>query len=370
MGADEMAGQVRMCAACPKMCRHVCPTFFAWRSEAPTPHGRALLLHQENTGVRQLDDRAVEVLYQCLECSHCLTWCLPEIDIAELVEDRRRRLVSEGRYPAGLDKVVDAVKEHHNPFGEPHKERVTDIRPFDGSGTSVHYFMGCTAAYREREIARDTVSLLAKMNYSVSVSGDEWCCGSPLFRTGFTEVALEAARHNAEGLNSIDAELIVVTCPGCYRVLTQDYQKHDIKINKPIKHISELLQEHIRELSKSSSRRTVTYHDPCHLGRHMGVYEAPRVVINAVTENGLVEMERYGDNAMCCGNGAGLRTLFPEAAGKIGNERILQAKRTGADTIVTSCPFCKNMLKSQSDEDLQVIDLPEFVLECLGDEKS
>ena len=364
-----MASQVRMCAACPKMCRHVCPTFFAWRSEAPTPHGRALLLHQENTGLRQLDDRAIEVLYQCLECSHCLTWCLPEIDIAELVEDRRRRLVSEQHYPKSLDKMVDAVKTQHNPFDEYHSGRLADIQPMKGSGPSVHYFIGCTASFREREIAKDTVSLLTELDYSVSVSDEEWCCGSPLFRTGFTEAALEQARHNSEMLNSTDAEMIVVTCPGCYRVLTRDYQKHNITIEKPIKHISELLQEHVKALSKSSAHRTVTYHDPCHLGRHMGVYEAPRKVINAVTENGLIEMERIGDNAMCCGNGAGLRTLFPEAANKIGAERVQQATRTGAKTIVTACPFCKNMLNSQCGNDIQVLDLPELVLLCLNSEK-
>jgi Fe-S oxidoreductase len=318
-----------------------------------------------------LDDRGVEVLYQCLECSHCLIWCKPEIDIAELVEDRRRGLVSEGRYPKGLDKIVDAIREQHNPFGEPHNKRTTSIKSPDGSGTLVHYFTGCTAAYREQEIAVDTVSLLMKLDFSVSVSEDEWCCGSPLFRTGFTDTALEQARHNAETLNSIEAELIVVTCPGCYRVLTQDYPKYDIKISKPIKHISELLQENISKLSKNSSPRLVTYHDPCHLGRHMGIYDAPRAVINAVTGNSLVEMERHGDNGMCCGNGAGLRTLFPDAASKIGAERTIQARRTGADTIVTACPFCKNMLKSQSGDEIQVVDLPELVLSSLQEaEKS
>ena len=86
MEPGEIAEQVRMCAGCQKLCRHICPTFFAWRSDSPTPHGRALLLHQEITGTRPLDDRAIEILYQCLECSHCLSMCVTEIDIAEIVE--------------------------------------------------------------------------------------------------------------------------------------------------------------------------------------------------------------------------------------------------------------------------------------------
>ena len=120
---DSLAEQIRMCAACPKMCRHVCPTFFAWRSESPTPHGRALLLHQEIVGTRDLDERGIEVLYQCLECSHCLTFCKPEIDIATIVEQRRKEIVTEGRRPSGLNEMAKSIEKHHNPYSEPHESR-------------------------------------------------------------------------------------------------------------------------------------------------------------------------------------------------------------------------------------------------------
>ncbi len=358
---EDTAQQIRMCAACPKMCRHVCPTFLAWRSESPTPHGRALLLHQEITGTRPLDDRAIEVLYQCLECSHCLTWCLPEIDIADIVETRRRQLVEEGRFPSGLNPMVDSIRTHHNPYKEPHEKRIDWLKISTIDGRSLVYFTGCTAAYREKSIAQDTVSVLSSLGYQVHVPEDEWCCGSPLLRTGFVEDALEQARHNVEILNSIDAEEVVVTCPGCYRVLTQDYPKHGLEINKPVRHIAELLQSHLKNLPEFELDGPVTFHDSCHLGRHSGVYEQPREVIERVSKGVLVEMERNRDNAMCCGNGAGLRTLFPEHAKKIGAERVRQAERTGAKYLVTSCPFCKNMLESQAKDSLIVLDLPELV---------
>ena len=358
---EDIAQQIRMCAACPKMCRHVCPTFLAWRTESPTPHGRALLLHQEITGTRPLDDRAIEVLYQCLECSHCLTWCLPEIDIADIVETRRRQLVEEGRFPSGLNPMVDSIRTHHNPYKEPHEKRTSWLKTPKVEGRSLVYFTGCTAAYRENSIARDAVSVLSSLGYQVDIPKDEWCCGSPLLRTGFAEDALEQARHNVEILNGMDAEQIVVTCPGCYRVLTQDYPNHGLEINKPVRHITELLQSHLKSLPEFELDGPVTFHDSCHLGRHSGVYEQPREVIERVSKSVLVEMERNRDNAMCCGNGAGLRTLFPEHAKKIGAERVRQAERTGAKYLITSCPFCKSMLESQAKDRLIVLDLPELV---------
>jgi Fe-S oxidoreductase len=359
---DSLAEQLRMCAACPKMCRHVCPTFFAWRSDSPTPHGRALLLHQEIVGTRDLDERGIEVLYQCLECSHCLTFCVPEIDIASLVELRRKEIVAEGRRPEGLNKLADTIKRYHNPFSESPESRNDWIKITKTDGEKVFYFTGCTAVYREKEIATDTVSLLESLGYQVVLSSEERCCGSPLLRTGDYELGLELGQHNVEVLNASDASSIVVTCPGCYRVLTQDYPALGLDLNKPVYHISQFLVERVKDLIPGDFDGVITYHDPCHLGRHCNIYEEPRKVLEKITGSSIVEMDRNRENAMCCGNGAGLRTLFTEQARKIGHERIRQAKNVDASILVTSCPFCKNMLASEAGDDLLVLDLPEIVL--------
>ncbi len=360
--SDAVADDVRMCAACPKMCRHVCPTFFAWRSDAPTPHGRALLLHQEFVGTRDIDARGVEVLYQCLECSHCLTWCKPEIDIAKIVELKREELVKTNQQPDAISRLVSLVNETHNPFGEKHAHRNDWLRNREAKGPKLLYFTGCTAAYREKSIAQDTISLLELIGYSLEVMPDEWCCGSPLFRTGNVESGLELARHNAELLNQISAEIILVTCPGCYRALVSDYPNRGIKLNKPVQHISEFLSESSKKLPKVKLDGLVTYHDPCHLGRHSSIFDAPRDVIARVSGSSVTEMEKNKENAMCCGNGAGLRTLFPTHAKKIGAERIQHAKVVRARYLVTSCPFCKNMLASQSENGVIVLDLPELIM--------
>ena len=362
MDPDKIAEHVRMCAACPKMCRHVCPTFFAWRSDAPTPHGRALLLHQEITGTRELDDRGIEVLYQCLECSHCLTWCKPEIDIATLVELKRRDIVEQGRQPKGIQKLSKSVRKTFNPFDEPSEERSGWLKPKESKGTPILYFVGCLASYREKEIAKATVSALEILGYQVIIAEDERCCGSPLFRTGDEVGGFDMAKHNAAVLNDMEVKEIIASCPGCYRVLTQDYPNHGLEINKPVRHISEILSDSLTKLPTSTFEGNITFHDPCHLGRHCGIYDAPRDVIAQVTGKPVTEMERNRENSTCCGNGAGLRTLFPDAAKKIGAERVRHAKNLDAKYLVTTCPFCKNMLASQTDESMMVLDLPELVM--------
>lgn len=366
MLSDELQEDVRMCAACPKLCRHACPTFISWRSDSPTPHGRALLIHQHVTGTRSLDDRGIEVLYQCLECSNCLTWCLPEIDIADIVEKVRTELVDQERYPPALDSMVEAVVKEHNPFGEPHVERNDWLRSQENGQERIIYFTGCTAAYREKEIAEATVELLSHLDYEVIVPEDEWCCASPLFRTGFRNKALDQAEHNVEVLNKIDASAIVVTCPGCYKALTVDYAEEGYELNKPVQHISQFLSENMEKADTQLRDVLLTYHDPCHLGRHMNVYEEPRQVLEAVSKESLREMERNREDSLCCGNGAGLRTLFSDHAADIGQERVSEAVMTGADVLVTACPFCKNMLAKQAGEGIKVLDLPEIILGAIN----
>jgi Fe-S oxidoreductase len=283
------------------------------------------------------------------------------VDIAEIVETIRKSLVSRNLQPKGLNSLRDSIDEHHNPFSEPHEERNKWLGIGRQETTDVIYFAGCTSSYREKEIAESTISLLQHLGYSVEVAPDEWCCGSPLLRTGFEETSKQIAEHNAELLNSLDADEILVTCPGCLKTLREDYSRLGVELNKPVIHLSEFLERQLESLPSMDFEGEITYHDPCHLGRHSEIYDAPRNVIEAVTGQKTVEMAQSRENAMCCGNGAGLRTLFPDYAHKIGKERIQQAKETGAEILVSTCPFCKNMLNAEADGDLEVLDLSELV---------
>jgi Fe-S oxidoreductase len=216
------------------------------------------------------------------------------------------------------------------------------------------YFRGCTAREKQTEISEATEKLLALAGVDYHVLEDEKCCGSVLLRTGFEKEALKQIEKNTELLKD---EKIITSCAGCYKTLKEDYDGLDVV------HISQLLDELIREdrLDLTKADLDVTYHDSCHLGRHCGVFDDPRNVIESVAE--LVEMENNRDESLCCGAGGGVKSAYPEIAGEMAKSRISQAKETGCRTLVTSCPFCKLNLES---EEIEVMDLTEFLVKYGG----
>ncbi len=217
------------------------------------------------------------------------------------------------------------------------------------------YFRGCTARERETGISQATEKLLNKAKVDFHTLDDEKCCGSVLLRTGFEEEARQQIKKNMEVL---EGEKILTSCAGCYKTLKDDYEGLDVI------HISQFLSQLINEgkLNFSKKNLNVTYHDSCHLGRHSDVFDEPRNVIKSVAD--LVEMENIRENSLCCGAGGGVKSAYPEVANQMALSRIAQAKETGCETLITSCPFCKLNLEN---DDLEVIDLTEFLVEY-GDE--
>ena len=212
------------------------------------------------------------------------------------------------------------------------------------------YFRGCTAREKETSIRDATEKLLDLAGVDYHILEDEACCGSVLLRTGFSKEAQEQIKRNSEVFKD---ETILVSCAGCYKTLKDDYEGLDVI------HISQLLDGLIEKdkLNFSKNDLQVTYHDSCHLGRHMDVFDAPRNVIENVAN--LVEMENIRENSLCCGAGGGVKSAYPEIADQMAKTRLEQAKKTGCETLVTACPFCKLNL---SNEDMEVIDLTEFLV--------
>ena len=217
------------------------------------------------------------------------------------------------------------------------------------------YFRGCTAREKETSIAEATEKLLKLAGVDYKILEDEKCCGSVLLRTGFVEDGLKQIEKNTEVLKD---ELILTSCAGCYKTLKQDYEGLNVI------HISQFLNQLIDEgkldFNKNEDLK-VTYHDSCHLARHCEVLSEPRDVISNVAD--LVEMENHHDNSLCCGAGGGVKSAYPEIAGQMAKARINQAKQTGADILLTACPFCKLNLKN---DDIKVMDITEFLIEYGG----
>lgn len=225
------------------------------------------------------------------------------------------------------------------------------------------YFRGCTAREKLNSISKATERILkiAKINYETL--DDEKCCGSVLLRTGFLDDAIEQMNGNLEDL---EGKTILTSCAGCYKTLKEDYKKY-LGVDLKVIHISQLLEQLIKENKINLKHRNdlkVTYHDSCHLGRHAGEYEAPRNVIQTISD--LVEMENIKEKARCCGSGGGVKSAYGDLSNSIANLRIEEAKETGADLLVSACPFCKLNL-SQNSDDLEVLDLSEFVLAQLDE---
>ena len=216
------------------------------------------------------------------------------------------------------------------------------------------YFRGCTAREKETSIQKATEKLLDIAGVDYHILEDEKCCGSVLLRTGFFNEAQRQIEKNTEVLKG---EKIITSCAGCYKTLKDDYEGLDVI------HISQLLDELIRDgkLNLEKGELDVTYHDSCHLARHMEVFDEPRNVIGALAN--LVEMENNRENSLCCGAGGGVKSAYPEIATQMAKTRIGQAMDTGCKTLVTACPFCKLNL---SNDELEVLDLTEFLVKYGG----
>lgn len=235
------------------------------------------------------------------------------------------------------------------------------------------YFAGCMATYRLPNIAESTIKVLKHANVGFKILGeDEWCCGSVALRTGYVDEAKYMARHNVDVLKAAGATRVVTACAGCFRTISVDYPAilgEDLPFE--VIHFPTLLKELIEdgkiEFPKGEPI-TVTYHDPCHVGRHMGIYDDPREAIQAIPNVELSEMHKSGKNASCCGAGGGVRSTNREMAREAAAIRIHEAEETEATVLTTACPFCTFNLREgveRTGSSLRMLDFPEFVTDLL-----
>jgi heterodisulfide reductase subunit D len=230
------------------------------------------------------------------------------------------------------------------------------------------------ATYRAKNIAKSTIELMKKADVDFKLLGaDEWCCGSVLLRTGNIEAAKEVAEHNIEAFKNTNTTKVVTSCSGCYRTLKKDYEELFGKQDFEVVHIVDFLKKLIDEgkLKFPKVNMKVTYHDPCHLGRHSGIYESPREILKSVPGLELLEMARNRQNARCCGAGGGVRSAFKELSDKIADDRLKEAEETGADFLTSACPFCTFALREAAERNgskIRVLDMPELLVEILREE--
>jgi Fe-S oxidoreductase len=223
------------------------------------------------------------------------------------------------------------------------------------------YFRGCVAREKLQNIGKATEEILKLAGVDYKILENEKCCGSFLLRTGFIAEAKEVMKNT---LKEIGEEKVLVSCAGCYKTFKKDYKELlDVEID--VIHSSKLFNQLINDekIDLKYMDKKVTYHDPCHLGRQMEEYDAPRMVISKASN--LVEMKRSREKSRCCGAGAGVRSAYPRITEEIAKSRLGDAEDVNVEVIITSCPFCILNLNSACLGSKSVFDLAEFVLKSL-----
>jgi len=341
-----------------------CPSGRQFHFESYFASGRIALARALMTGELEWDKSLLDPIFACTACGSCETQCLaPHREhIVDIIEELRAEAVTNIGPLAEHSRFKDNIVQHHNPYGVEHHARKLSEQLGLPERAKAVFFVGCTSNYKETAIRDATLSVLKKTGVDFTIV-DEYCCGSPLLRTGQRTEAHTLAEHNARVLSESGATSVITACSGCYRTLAKDYPELGVRLQANVVHTSQLVDQLLRRgLLKvnSASAVGVTYHDPCHLGRHCDVYDAPRNVLRMLGYK-LHEMELNRENAWCCGAGGGVKSAYPEWSVKTGSERIAQARTTGADTLVSACPFCKRNLTEAAGESMKIVDIMELV---------
>jgi len=327
----------------------------------------------------EVDDDFLKRLAQCTGCGQCQASCVTGLEISSVFERARCDLVRRGH---GLlpehRRLTQSVRNYGNPWFQPRSRRGDwarglDVRDIGRDKTGVLFYPGCTYAYDPglREKIRAFAVLLTRggVDFGILGRGEETCGSTPL-RLGDQELFRECARRNIEAFNELGVKTVITPCAGCYMTLAKDYPR----IGEPdfeVKHVVEVLAELVAIGSlkpKRDTNVTVTYHDPCHLGRHMDVYEPPRRILESIPGLELVEMENNRSESLCCGAGGGVRTQFGELARSMARKRLEQASQTGATVLATACPFCEQHLMDVAGAqggNIEVVDVAELLIRSL-----
>jgi Fe-S oxidoreductase len=319
-----------------------------------------------------------EATWACTTCNACIEVCpVGNEQMLHIIDVRRERVLSAAEFPNGLKNTFNQMETAGNPWGISAEERLVWAKdlPFpvptvdQNTNADVLYWVGCAVSFdpRAQKIARNMAEILHSAGLSWAVLGKaEKCTGDTARRTGNEYLFAQMADENVAALNAVKAKVIVTTCPHCFHTIGKEYPQFGG--NYIVKHHTEFISELIRDGKlkiDSNSATAVTYHDPCYLGRHNGIFDEPRSLIEMTGAN-LIEPERTRNNGFCCGAGGG-QFWKDEEKGKerVSTNRFRELKQTGAQTVATGCPFCLRMLTEETAKEdgsgPEVFDIAELV---------
>jgi len=331
-----------------------------------------------------------ETIFSCTLCGNCMTQCgsinqetgEALVDTTKIVEAMRADFLQNHKewIDPAYKSVLNSTRQYNNPWGLPRaaKEKWAKgmkIKNAQKEPAPVLLFVGCTMASGQSlsSRARKAAEIMSMANVDFAIMGkDEPCCGSVQKRIGDVELAHEMMKENINLFNRLGCETIVALCAGCTNMIKNEYKQAEVTLKPRVLHIVEFLPKLIQEGKlqiRGKHSLKATYHDPCHLGRHMGIYDPPRAILNALPGVDLIERYATKENTICCGAGGGMRIFESGSlAGKIGQATVQSAIEVGAEALVTACPFCEMNLDAaarSSNNHIPIYDIIDLVYETL-----
>jgi Fe-S oxidoreductase len=371
-GIKEAGGEAfKLCYQCGT-CEIVCP----WNRVREFPVRR--ILNEARLGVVPFES---EDLWLCSTCGNCVQRCPRGVEIVDVMRAMRRILVPDGVVPTSIPNLrgfMTSIASVGNPWGQEPKDRANwakdlGVREF-GEDTEVLYFPCCYPSYdpRLKKVAQATASILGKAGVDFGILGPaENCCGESVRKAGNEALFKRLARENIKTFIDRGVKKILVSSPHCYHTFKNEYA--EFKVNFEVVHISQYLRELLVEgrlrPTKEYGKR-VTYHDPCYLGRHNGIFDEPREVLKGIPGLELREMSESRENSLCCGMGGGRIWMETAKGERFSDLRLQQAIGVGAEVLATSCPYCitqfeDSRLALKDSETLQIKDITEILQEAI-----
>ncbi len=389
----------RFAKNCPSICRY---NFHAYSGSGRMIIGNSILSDRS-----ELNDAVTEIIFRCQLCGACDTACKvyrDDIDLTEVLLELRSHCIESGQLIVEHMAVIDALKREDNVLGEPKAKRGEwaeglQVKDINKEQCEVLFHAGCRYSYDPdlRDTVRGAVQLMLRAGADVGIAGaEESCCGGRAYELGYRGEARNYAEDLQSRVKASGAKILVSPCADGYAHLKYLYPRMGIELPCEVLHITQYLERLVAEgrlRLREEVPLLVTYHDPCHLGRmgepfladwkddklqrpmslkragRKGIFDEPRNLIKSIPGMELTEMERIREYAWCCGAGGGVFEAFEDFALWTATERLEEAGATGAEALVTACPWCVRVFRdaaAESGMDLPVYDLTDLAMISAG----
>jgi Fe-S oxidoreductase len=386
----------------------VCPSVSRYNFHAYSGGGKLLMGLSMLSGRIDYSDDYLDILHRCQMCGACDVSCKSNRDMEPfaITQELRIKAVEDGQLSPVHMLLIDGLKKEDNMLQAKKADRGRwaeglDVKNIITDKADVYFHGGCRYSFDEElwPEARSAINLLRKAGVDVGIAGkDENCCGCRAYEMGYKGELTKYAENNLDMLKVAGVKMVVTSCSDCYYGYKVLYPKLVRQTDIEVLHVTEYLARLLKEGKLKTTKKlpmTVTYHDPCHLGRMgepfvpwngvekkvfnlmyiydppkpwrkgtHGVYQPPRDILGHLSGIKLVEMPRTKEYAWCCGAGGGVKDTYPDFALWAAAERIKEAKSTGAEAMITACPWCKRNFTDaieESGDRLKVIDIVELM---------